>query len=348
MGHIFISYSRKDSEYAHSLVDSLQSKGFDVWVDARLDYGSQWPHEIQKYLDTCDAFILVMSPRSFASEWVQSELQRAKRKGKPIFPLLLEGDEPWLSVESTQYYDVRNGNLPANEFYVDLKQAVSGGGAAWTAPQPQGSTGNAEPVKGIPPGRRNTVAWFAAGGAAVVCICLLAGVLLFQRVADRVLSPSLPTGTGVITAGSTTTSPPALPSTAISPIPTVASAVVLPVQLPDGSEVIMRTGRAEYHYTVLSAQREQLPQDKYLLRLRIRARTTASSMNFWSDSFRLVAGDLSLAPVNYLNRVVRHNETMDGDVEFEIDAPLQEAILRVTVARSADPWATKELRLVFP
>jgi len=94
MGHIFISYSHKDTKYAHRLADSLQSKGFDYWIDERLDYGSQWPHEIQKQLDTCDAFILVMSPRSFASDWVQSELQRAKRKQKPIFPILLEGDEP--------------------------------------------------------------------------------------------------------------------------------------------------------------------------------------------------------------------------------------------------------------
>ena len=103
MGHVFISYSHRDTGYAHGLADSLQRNGFDVWIDERLDYGSQWPHELQTRLDSCDAFILIMTPRSYASEWVQNELQRAKRKLKPIFPLLLEGDEPWLSVESTQY-----------------------------------------------------------------------------------------------------------------------------------------------------------------------------------------------------------------------------------------------------
>ncbi len=117
MSPIFISYSHSDAEYAHRLADTLQAEGFDVWIDARIDYGSQWPYEIQKQLDACEAFILIMTPRSFASEWVQSELQRAKRKLKPIFPLLLEGDEPWLSVESTQYYDVRGENLPDSKFY---------------------------------------------------------------------------------------------------------------------------------------------------------------------------------------------------------------------------------------
>jgi hypothetical protein len=53
--------------------------GFDIWIDERLDYGSQWPHEIQRQLDSCDAFLLIMTSRSFASDWVQSELQRAKR-----------------------------------------------------------------------------------------------------------------------------------------------------------------------------------------------------------------------------------------------------------------------------
>jgi hypothetical protein len=134
MGHIFISYNHKDKEYAHKLTDDLQQRGFTVWIDARLDYGSQWPHEIQKHLDTCDAFILIMTPRSFASEWVQSELQRAKRKLKPIFPLLLEGEEPWLSTESTQYYDVREANLPDTRFYSALKRVASTGKNAETFP----------------------------------------------------------------------------------------------------------------------------------------------------------------------------------------------------------------------
>jgi formylglycine-generating enzyme required for sulfatase activity len=125
MSHIFLSYSRKDTDYAHMLAENLQSRGFEVWIDARLDYGAHWPLEIQKHLDSCDAFILIMTPRSFVSEWVQSELQRAKRKSKPIFPLLLEGDEPWLSVESTQYYDVRDGRMPDARFFMAIGRVVS-------------------------------------------------------------------------------------------------------------------------------------------------------------------------------------------------------------------------------
>jgi TIR domain-containing protein len=125
MGHIFISYSHKDADYAHRFAETLQASGFGVWIDERLDYGSQWPLEIQKQLDACDAFIIIMTPRSFSSEWVQSELQRAKRKLKPILPLLLEGDEPWLSLESTQCYDVHAGIFPDIRFYSALKRVIS-------------------------------------------------------------------------------------------------------------------------------------------------------------------------------------------------------------------------------
>jgi len=125
MGHIFISYSHKDTVYAHKLARALQDLSLEVWIDERLDYGSQWPLEIQKQLDSCNAFIVIMSPRSFESEWVQSELQRAKRKLKPVFPMLLEGDEPWLSVESTQYYDVRKGNLPDGKFFSAIQRVTA-------------------------------------------------------------------------------------------------------------------------------------------------------------------------------------------------------------------------------
>ncbi|MEO8355456.1 MAG: toll/interleukin-1 receptor domain-containing protein [Chloroflexota bacterium] len=353
MGHIFVSYSHKDTEYAHALADSLQSMSFTVWIDARLDYGSQWPHEIQKQLDACDAFILIMSPRSFASEWVQSELQRAKRKLKPIFPLLLEGDEPWLSVESTQYYDVRNRKLPDDEFYADLARAVPAKEMTQIVSPGQGSAKKTEPVKNIQP-RSKSVGIFALLGilAVVIGVCIVTVVLLLQRVADsKSLSP-VPTGPDIITAQPTFLEniipPAALTLTSVSSLPTETAAVPLPVELPDGPNVIMFAPWGDKcQFTILSAQREPLLPDKHLLRLRIRAWTeSAGGMNFWSDSFRLIVGDQRITPVNNLNELVKRDETVDGDVEFEIDASVKDSVLVITVGR--DAWATKELRLIFP
>ena len=126
MGHIFISYSHKDKDYVHQLQQALLSQGFNVWIDDRIDYGTRWPKVIQDHLDDCDAFIVIVSENSFESEWVQNEVTRAKRIGKPFFPLLLSGS-PWLSIESTQYVDVTNNELPPEKFYDRLSRVTPRG-----------------------------------------------------------------------------------------------------------------------------------------------------------------------------------------------------------------------------
>jgi threonyl-tRNA synthetase len=92
MGYIFISYSHKDKEYVHKLQEALQKEDFDAWIDDRIDYGDEWLKVIEKHLDECGAFIIVMSKSSYESDMVQNELTRAREKKKPIFPLLLEGE----------------------------------------------------------------------------------------------------------------------------------------------------------------------------------------------------------------------------------------------------------------
>ncbi len=106
--------------YVRRLALALEQEGYSPWVDDRIDYGSTWDEEVEKRLDDCAAFILVMTPNSSVSRWVKNELNRAMRKNKPIFPLLLEGEEPWLAVESIQFMDVRGGKLPDERFYQHL------------------------------------------------------------------------------------------------------------------------------------------------------------------------------------------------------------------------------------
>ncbi len=119
MGNFFIRYSHKDKDYIHKLQEALQKGGFEVWIDDRIDYGSRWPKVIQDQLDVCDAFVVAVGKNFYKSEWIQNEVTRAKRKGKPSFPLLLSRDT-WLSVETTQYEDVKKGNLPSDRFYDEL------------------------------------------------------------------------------------------------------------------------------------------------------------------------------------------------------------------------------------
>jgi tetratricopeptide (TPR) repeat protein len=124
MGYAFISYSHKDKEYVDRLQAALEEEGFEVWVDERINYGEEWTRVVQQHVDGCDAFIAVISKNAEESDWVQSELARAKRKKKPIFPLLLEG-EPWLTFEAINYEDISGGILPPRKFYDRLAEKTT-------------------------------------------------------------------------------------------------------------------------------------------------------------------------------------------------------------------------------
>ncbi|MGB8981249.1 MAG: toll/interleukin-1 receptor domain-containing protein, partial [Anaerolineales bacterium] len=95
MGHIFISYSHKDSSYVRKLAATLEEEGFEIWIDDRIHYGSEWPRVVTRNLDASDGVIVVLSNNSYESDMVQNEVARAREKKKPIFPLLLSGDN-WL------------------------------------------------------------------------------------------------------------------------------------------------------------------------------------------------------------------------------------------------------------
>jgi hypothetical protein len=201
MGSLYISYSHKDRDYVQKLAAKLEDEGFEVWIDERLDYGTDWPIEIQKRLDACDALILVMTPRSLVSKWVQNELNRALRKGKPIFPLLLEGSEPWLAVESTQLIDVSGGIMPDERLFgrlalvtrrhkktaePQMQPGEEQGKIGTVQSSPSGQPAGSQPVPVSPkpeiekqPERKRTASkgwWLAAALGLLICLAATVGI----------------------------------------------------------------------------------------------------------------------------------------------------------------------------
>ena len=120
MSFVFISYSRQDQAYVSLLVQVINSHNLPMWLNDHIDYGTTWPRDIQNCLEQCRVFVVVMSPRSEKSTWVQAELSLALELKKPIFPLLLEGHR-WLSVAAVQSIDVTGGRLPPARFFDTLR-----------------------------------------------------------------------------------------------------------------------------------------------------------------------------------------------------------------------------------
>jgi formylglycine-generating enzyme required for sulfatase activity len=121
--HIFISYAREDQTYARALADHLRQRGFDVWMDDRIDFGDRWWQTIVAALQASAAFVVVMAPESETSEWVHREVLLALRERKPIFPLLLRGRGFSILVDR-QYADVTGGRMPPDDFCDRLREVV--------------------------------------------------------------------------------------------------------------------------------------------------------------------------------------------------------------------------------
>lgn len=109
MAHIFISYSKQDIEFTRYLKTLLEAEGYAVWVDeARLTPSARWWKTIEQNIVTCSAFVVVMSPNAYESDWVEREILLAEKEKRPIIPVLLAG-EAWSRLANIQHVDMRGG-----------------------------------------------------------------------------------------------------------------------------------------------------------------------------------------------------------------------------------------------
>jgi hypothetical protein len=122
---VFISYDRDDRDYVDRLVAHLDAHEVRSWVDeSGIRFGSEWPKAIAEAIDSCAALVVVMTPSAWESVWVGNEVAKAQSQGKPILPLLAEG-EPFLTLATTQYEDVRGENMPSARWIEGVLEVIA-------------------------------------------------------------------------------------------------------------------------------------------------------------------------------------------------------------------------------
>lgn len=90
MADIFISYSRKDSDFVRRLHGVLQSQNREVWVDWEdIPLTADWWQEICRAIDAADAFAFVITPDSVLSEVCRNEINYAVGNHKRFIPIYL-------------------------------------------------------------------------------------------------------------------------------------------------------------------------------------------------------------------------------------------------------------------
>lgn len=110
--HVFISYSRRDTDAMQHIVARLREQGVSVWVDnEKLVPGTPiWEIEIEKAINEAYAVVVVLSPDAKNSEWVLREVAMADQSRKRVFPVLVAGSKEAsipLRLITRQYVDFR-------------------------------------------------------------------------------------------------------------------------------------------------------------------------------------------------------------------------------------------------
>ena len=124
MAQIFISYSRKDISFVEQLVADLKGAGFDVWYDVSgISGGSRWRSEIENAIRNSQYIIVVLSPDSVASEWVEREFLFSSNLKRKIIPLMYRSCELPLNYLDLNYIDVQGENYKRK--FADILRALA-------------------------------------------------------------------------------------------------------------------------------------------------------------------------------------------------------------------------------
>jgi len=105
----FISYSRKDKEFAEKLYKDLIQKGIDCWFDLKdVQIGEEIRKKVKNAIKLYDKLLIIISKHSLESDWVFTEVLFAEQKedkhNKPVwFPIkidnkIMESDRQWAKI----------------------------------------------------------------------------------------------------------------------------------------------------------------------------------------------------------------------------------------------------------
>ncbi len=108
MARVFVSYSRTDLNFVQVFAQALMSSGVDVWWDlSSLQGGDNWTEVIPQAIENSDICIVVLTPNSIQSDWVQKEYTYALEQDKKIIPVLVQDCKIPFALININYVDLR-------------------------------------------------------------------------------------------------------------------------------------------------------------------------------------------------------------------------------------------------
>jgi hypothetical protein len=87
---VFVSYSRRDVEFADRIVAALQQRGFEVLIDRQdLPKLEDWERELLGFIRQADTILFIVSPHSLTSKVVGWEVEQVRLHAKRLAPIVI-------------------------------------------------------------------------------------------------------------------------------------------------------------------------------------------------------------------------------------------------------------------
>jgi len=129
MAKIYLSYSRKDGDFARLLSARLQSAGHEVVIDTdTLMPGEDWRSLLSEGLKSADAFVVLLSASSLSSQYTLMEVGSARAYaseiGKPIvIPIMIDDVEIPLPLQDIQILFAKDRDI--EKIFAELTRTLS-------------------------------------------------------------------------------------------------------------------------------------------------------------------------------------------------------------------------------
>jgi hypothetical protein len=94
MVDVFISYKKEDRSIVQRVSAALEAAGLTTWWDDRIDPVEQWERDIRKALKSSRSVLVLWTPRSLVSEWVQREARCGAKHRKLVQALMDQCEVP--------------------------------------------------------------------------------------------------------------------------------------------------------------------------------------------------------------------------------------------------------------
>ena len=88
---IFVSYSRRDADFAQQIDEEFQGSRHNVFTDVKdIQVGVVWTSAIETNISNCDIFVVIVTDAALRSHYVENEVLQAQRENKKIIPCIFK------------------------------------------------------------------------------------------------------------------------------------------------------------------------------------------------------------------------------------------------------------------